>query len=58
MTSISREKLYEMVWARPMGQVAVELGVSSFKLVDICTALAGQCKQRSKLASRLSTMAS
>lgn len=39
MTSISRENLYDMVWAKPMGQVAVELGVSSFKLVDICAAL-------------------
>jgi hypothetical protein len=39
MTSISREKLYEMVWAKPLGQVGDELGLSSFKVVEVCTAL-------------------
>lgn len=39
MTNISREKLYEMVWAKPLGEVGAEIGVSSFKVVEICAAL-------------------
>lgn len=39
MTTISREKLYELVWAKTLGEVGAELGVSSFKVVEICAAL-------------------
>ncbi|MFN7399726.1 MAG: hypothetical protein ACK5SX_11870, partial [Sandaracinobacter sp.] len=39
MTSISREKFYEMVWAKPLGKVGGELGISSFKVVEICAAM-------------------
>ena len=35
--SLSREKMYQMVWAEPMTAIAAKLGVSGSYLARICT---------------------
>lgn len=37
MASLSREALYELVWSKPMLQIAEEIGVSSSYLARVCT---------------------
>jgi hypothetical protein len=36
---ISREELYQLVWAEPMLQVAAQFGVSSSYMARVCTAM-------------------
>lgn len=37
IASLSREALYELVWSKPMLQIAEEIGVSSSYLARVCT---------------------
>ncbi len=36
---LTREDLYELVWAKPMTKLAVELGVPAPKVVEACELL-------------------
>lgn len=38
-SELSREKLYSLVWSRPLGDVALEIGVSANGLAKICDRL-------------------
>lgn len=39
MEPITRERLYDMVWARPMLRIAEDLGVSSSYMARVCTVM-------------------